>query len=113
MCQRRTKERRNVLPSAPPGTPGDPSGMTEALLTAGEVAELLGVSKEWVWQESRAGRIPTVSLGRYRRYRHEAIEDWIERMERPSSGRPTSRLASAREHDGPHAKARDHGTGRV
>ena len=52
------------------------------LLDAAEVADMLGVSKEWVWQESRAGRIPTVDLGRYRRYRPEAIEDWIRAIER-------------------------------
>lgn len=40
-----------------------------ALLTAREVAELLGVPSSWVYRESRLGRIPTVTLGRYRRYR--------------------------------------------
>lgn len=28
------------------------------------------------------GRIPTVTLGRYRRYRREAIEAWVEELER-------------------------------
>jgi excisionase family DNA binding protein len=39
------------------------------LMTAGQVAELLGVPRSWVYEQSRLGRIPTVSLGRYRRYR--------------------------------------------
>jgi excisionase family DNA binding protein len=48
--------------------------MSGSLLTAGDVAELLGVPKSWVYEQSRAGRIPTVTLGRCRRYQHEAIE---------------------------------------
>jgi excisionase family DNA binding protein len=55
--------------------------MTGSLLTAGQVAELLGVPKSWVYEQSRAGRIPTVTLGRYRRYRREAIEVWLEQLE--------------------------------
>lgn len=56
--------------------------MTERLLTAAEVAGLLGVPKTWVYEQSRAGRIPTVTLGRYRRYRREAIEHWLADLEK-------------------------------
>jgi len=49
---------------------------TGTLLTADELAELLGVPTGWIYQ-SRAGAIPTVKLGRYYRYRLEAIERWI------------------------------------
>ena len=52
-----------------------------SLVTAGEVANLLGVTTSWVYEQSRLGRIPTVTLGRYRRYRIEAIEAWIEAIE--------------------------------
>jgi len=58
--------------------------MTSTLLTAGEVAEILGVRRDWVYAQSRAGQIPTVTLGRYRRYRKDAIEDWIDALERAS-----------------------------
>ncbi len=61
--------------------------MTGSLLTAAEVAELLGVPTSWVYQQSRAGRIPTVTLGRYRRYRREAIEEWLREIERRSGAR--------------------------
>ena len=56
--------------------------MTSSLLTAVEVAALLGVRTSWVYEQSRAGRIPTVTLGRYRRYRREALEAWIAERER-------------------------------
>lgn len=55
--------------------------MREPLLTADEVGDLLGVPTSWVYEQSRAGRIPTVTLGRYRRYRREAIEAWLEQLE--------------------------------
>ena len=47
------------------------------LLTADEVAERLGVPKTWVYARAREGGIPTVRLGRYCRFRPQAIEDWI------------------------------------
>ena len=56
--------------------------MNGRLMDAAEVAELLGVPKGWVYEQSRKGVIPTVLLGRYRRYRREAIEAWIEGQER-------------------------------
>lgn len=55
--------------------------MPDALLRAPEVAQLLGVPTSWVYEQSRLGRIPTVTLGRYRRYRRAAIEAWIEELE--------------------------------
>jgi excisionase family DNA binding protein len=54
-----------------------------ALLTAAEVARMLSVPTSWVYAETRAGRMPHVALGpRYRRYRLEAIEDWVQELER-------------------------------
>ena len=52
------------------------------LLTAEQVGKLLGVPTSWVYEQSRQGRIPTVTLGRYRRYRAEAIDEWLEELER-------------------------------
>ena len=53
----------------------------DSLMTADDVAQLLGVPASWVYEQSRLGRIPTITLGRYRRYRAEAIEAWIEDLE--------------------------------
>jgi predicted DNA-binding transcriptional regulator AlpA len=57
-------------------------------MVAEDVAEILGVTSAWVYEQSRlwertrgARGIPTVTLGRYRRYRREAIKEWIERKE--------------------------------
>lgn len=55
-------------------------------MNAKEVARLLGVPVSWVYEQSRLGRIPTVTLGRYRRYRQEAIEAWVEDLESSGGG---------------------------
>jgi len=52
------------------------------LLTAGDVAALLGVPESWVYARSREGRLPTVRLGRYYRYRRAAIAAWLAEQER-------------------------------
>ena len=62
--------------------------MTPAvLLTAREVGELLGVPASWVYEQSRLGRIPTVTLGRYKRYRREAIDVWVRGLESSAPSR--------------------------
>ena len=65
------------------------SGMTRPL-TVEEVAERLGVTKDWVWAQARAGRIPHVQLGRYRRFREEALDQWLEDLERRVGEGPRS-----------------------
>ena len=51
------------------------------LMTAQEVAALLSVPVSWVRQHTRNGRLPHIPLGRYKRYRQEAILDWLEANE--------------------------------
>jgi excisionase family DNA binding protein len=65
--------------------------MSSRLLTAEQVAERLGMTKEWVWAQVRADRIPHVRLGRYRRFREEAINEWLDELEQGrGSGRDTA-----------------------
>lgn len=52
--------------------------MTGRLLTAREVAELLGVSAETVLRWTRRGELPAFRLpGGAIRYREVALEDWL------------------------------------
>ena len=53
------------------------------LLTEVETAQLLGVSPRTVWGLSDAGELPTVRIGRAKRYDRRDIEAWIERAKRP------------------------------
>jgi excisionase family DNA binding protein len=62
----------------------------DRLLTADELAERLGMKTEWVWAQARAGQIPHIRLGRYRRFRESAVEAWLHDLE---TGGTTSRSA--------------------
>jgi excisionase family DNA binding protein len=53
----------------------------DRLLTAPEVAELLAVPERWVRDHSRSGLIPHIRLGRYVRYRSDAVLAWIGEQE--------------------------------
>jgi excisionase family DNA binding protein len=59
------------------------------LLTAAEVAERLRVTTGWVYAATRANRLPHVRLGRYVRFRADAIERWLADVERAGIA-PTS-----------------------
>ena len=61
----------------------------DRLLTAGEVADLLQVRVSWVREATRAGRLPHICLGRYRRYRRAEILAFIDdQRQGPLVGRP-------------------------
>jgi excisionase family DNA binding protein len=70
--------------------------MTERLLTAKEVAELLAVPESWVREATREGRIPHVKLGRYRRYQPAAIEAWLAEQHRDTKAASGRNLRSGR-----------------
>jgi len=57
----------------------------DRLLTAEEIAERLGMRTDWVWAQARAGLIPHIRLGRYRRFRESAVEAWLRELEAKSS----------------------------
>jgi excisionase family DNA binding protein len=48
--------------------------MTDRLLTAEQLSERWQVPKSHVYRLAREGRIPTVTLGRYRRFREDAVD---------------------------------------
>jgi excisionase family DNA binding protein len=64
--------------------------MMQPLLDAADVAELLNVKKSWVYAEARAGRIPHVRIGRYRRFHRDSVEHWTRQLERPQPERRTA-----------------------
>jgi excisionase family DNA binding protein len=52
-----------------------------SLLFAEDVAAMVGMTRKWVYNETRAGRIPHVALGRYYRYRPQSIDAWLRGIE--------------------------------
>ncbi len=57
-----------------------------SLLFAADVAAVVGMTKDWVYAETRAGRIPHLTLGRYYRYRSESINAWLRDIEQSVPG---------------------------
>jgi excisionase family DNA binding protein len=57
----------------------------DQLLTADDVAELMRVTRAWVYAETRRDRLPHLRLGRHVRYRRAAIEAWMRTVERGPS----------------------------
>ena len=57
--------------------------MTERLLTADEVAELLAVPVSWVRESTRSGAMPCVRLGRYVRFELAEVEAWLDECRQP------------------------------
>lgn len=71
------------------------------LLTATEVADLLAVPESWVREATRAGRVPHLTLGRYRRYSRPAIAAWLEQQQ--AGPRIPGRKGKADLHPDPHS----------
>jgi excisionase family DNA binding protein len=54
--------------------------MSDRLRTAAEIAARLAVPVSWVREHTRSGEIPCVTLGRYRRYRDEDVDAWVDQL---------------------------------
>jgi excisionase family DNA binding protein len=65
--------------------------MPGRLLDAGEVAAILAVPISWVREATRAGQLPTVTLGRYRRYDQADVLAWVERQKTGGASRASRR----------------------
>lgn len=57
-------------------------GVTDPLLTAREVAELLGFAAGTVVDWAEAGRIPHFKIGTALRFRESEVLDWLEEQRR-------------------------------
>ena len=63
--------------------------MTDRLLEAKDIAELLAVPVSWVRQTTRAGHLMHITLGRYVRYDRGEVLAWVE--EQKTGGGPRFR----------------------
>lgn len=55
------------------------------LLSAEDVAGLVGVKESTVWRWCREGNLPCLKVGKHWRVRREALEDFLKRSERPTT----------------------------
>jgi excisionase family DNA binding protein len=59
--------------------------MEKELLSAEDVAELMGVKETTVWRWCREGHLPCLKVGKHWRVRREALEDFLKRSERSTT----------------------------
>jgi|ERR671922_78867 excisionase family DNA binding protein len=71
-----------VQPESASGLSAIAPATGDRLLTAPDVAELLAVPERWVREQTRGGLIPHLRLGRYVRYRKDAVVRWLDEHER-------------------------------
>lgn len=70
----------------------------ESMLTARQVAELLGVHENWVYDHAASGDLPSYKIGGTRRFDPEELHDWIEQRRENGRGpeRPKPRARKER-----------------
>jgi excisionase family DNA binding protein len=66
--------------------------VTDRLVDAVAIAELLSVPKTWVLEQARNGSMPCVRLGRYVRFSEADVRKWVDSLK--SGGRPAYRKHS-------------------
>jgi excisionase family DNA binding protein len=52
----------------------------EPFLDAEEVAKILGVDTAYIYHQARARKIPSVRIGKYRRFSPSQIKKWLDRI---------------------------------
>ena len=57
----------------------------KGLLSAEDVAQLMGVKETTVWRWCREGNLPCLKVGKHWRVRREALEDFLKRSERSTT----------------------------
>jgi excisionase family DNA binding protein len=52
----------------------------DRLMVAAEVAQLLNVPESWVRDAGLDGRLPSIKVGFYQRYRRQDVLDWLDKQ---------------------------------
>jgi excisionase family DNA binding protein len=58
---------------------GETSDQLEPLLEAKKVAEILGVDVGYVYSQARAKKMPSIKLGKYRKFVPSHLQKWLDR----------------------------------
>lgn len=62
----------------------------ESMMTARQVAELLGVHENWVYDQAASGELPSYKIGGTRRFDPDELRGWIAQHRQPENGPPAS-----------------------
>jgi excisionase family DNA binding protein len=68
----------------------------ESMMTARQVAELLGVHENWVYDQAASGELPSYKLGGSRRFDPNELRDWIAQHREPENGRQPRRPVTSK-----------------
>lgn len=68
--------------NTPPPT-SSPTGLPPRLLHVDEVEHLLGRSKDWIYDEVEAGRLPALRIGRLLRFDPASLAEWLDHRRTP------------------------------
>lgn len=52
--------------------------MDKEVMTAADLAEYLGFSKNWIYRKAEAGEIPATRFGNRWRFKRSVIDKWVE-----------------------------------
>src|SRR3712207_2558819 len=66
----------------------------ESMMTARQVAELLGVHENWVYDQSASGELPSYKIGGTRRFDRGELRDWIAEHREPERRHRAARRAA-------------------
>jgi excisionase family DNA binding protein len=68
----------------------------ESMMTARQVAELLGVHENWVYDQAVSGGLPSYKIGGTRRFDPDELRGWIAGHREPENGRQPRRRTARR-----------------
>jgi excisionase family DNA binding protein len=68
----------------------------ESMMTARQVAELLGVHENWVYDQAASGELPSYKIGGTRRFDPDELRGWISEHREPDGHRQLPRRSTRR-----------------
>jgi excisionase family DNA binding protein len=75
----------------------------ESMMTVRQVAELLGVHENWVYDQAASGELPSYKLGGTRRFDPDELRGWIAEHREAERKQPERRESKAKKRSRPKA----------
>ena len=86
----------------------------DSMMTARQVAELLGVHENWVYDQAAGGELPSYKIGGTRRFNADELRGWITEHREAERERPVQRERQTKKRRRPKAtRRRDDGQPRL
>lgn len=62
----------------------------DRIMGVAELAEYLGMSDKWVYDQTGSNRIPYLKLGSITKFRKAEIDKWMRKFDTPAVGNPSA-----------------------